>query len=371
MLRSSRAGLPWPRIRPAGCSVSSLPMRSTRKSSSYGRRHCCRQAHNMRKQLQVSWLVAAMLGAVLVPMSARAQDDDQGPQIRGLTKIDTTVRLDRGGAVDLSLISGRIRVIGWDRPDVKISASIESGFLRFDANSSRVTLSVEDHDDRGRRHNHNDSGDARYDVSVPRGVRLILEAVSGDITASGSQGEIEATSVSGDVDVSDGVRSVNAEAVSGSVSVARVNGGLRTETVSGDLRAQDVTGDLEASSVSGNIHLVRVQSRDVRTETVSGDIIYTGTIEPSGRYGYESHSGTIRLNIPKQSGAQFSIETFSGELSTDFPVTLPPTPRGRRSDTGHVEFTIGDGRARVTAQTFSGEIIINSGSDSTTRRDDE
>jgi DUF4097 and DUF4098 domain-containing protein YvlB len=322
----------------------------------------------MRRQLQVSCVIAVTLVAV-APMVARAQDDDQGAQIRGLTRIDTTVRLDRGGAVDLSLISGKIRVTGWDRPDVKISATIESGFLRFDANSSRVTLSVDDNDDRGRRHNHNNVGEARYDVSVPRGVRLILEAVSGDVATTGSQGEIEATSVSGDVDVSDGVRSVSAEAVSGSVTVARVNGSLRTETVSGDLRAQDVTGDLEASSVSGNIHLIGVKSKDVRTETVSGDIIYTGSIEPSGSYGYETHSGTIRLNIPKGSGAQFSVETFSGDLSTDFPVTVPPGRRGKETD--RVEFTLGDGRARVTAQTFSGRIIINSGSDSNTRRDDE
>jgi DUF4097 and DUF4098 domain-containing protein YvlB len=324
----------------------------------------------MRKQLQVSRVIAVTLVAV-APMVARAQNDDQGAQLGGLTRIDTTVRLDRGGAVDLSLISGKIRVTGWDRPDVKITASIESGRLEFEANSSRVRLSVDDDSYDGRRHNRNNVGDARYDVSVPRGSRLILEAVSGDIIAAGSQGEIEANSVSGDVTVSDGIGSVNAEAVSGSVSVARVKGGLRTETVSGELRAEDVTGDTEASSVSGDIRLIRVQSKDVRAETVSGDIVYTGSIEPSGRYGYESHSGTIRLNIPKGAGAQFSVETFSGELSTDFPVTLPPSSRRGRDNGGHVEFTIGDGRARVTAQTFSGEIVVNTGSDSTTRREDE
>src|SRR3954464_15687585 len=112
----------------------------------------------MTTKLKIARVTIQVALLVALPLSARAQDD------RPITKIDTTVRLDRGGAVDLSLISGRIRVIGWDRPDVKISASIESGFLRFDANSSRVTLSVEDNDDRGRRHNHNDSGDARYDV---------------------------------------------------------------------------------------------------------------------------------------------------------------------------------------------------------------
>jgi hypothetical protein len=322
----------------------------------------------MKKEMALSRLILAAGVLAAVPLSARAQNN-QGLQIRGLTRIDTTVRLDRGGAVDLSLISGKIRVTGWDRPDVKVSATIESGLLRFSANSSRVSLSVDDSDDdggRGRRHNN--VGDASYDVSVPRGSRLILEAVSGDITAKGSQGEIEASSVSGDVDVSDGLRSVSAEAVSGSVSVGSINGDVHAETVSGELRAENVSGNVEASSVSGSIRLVRIQSKDVRTETVSGDITYTGTIEPSGRYSFESHSGELRLNIPRGAGAQFSVETFSGDLSTDFPVTLQPTQKRRE---GRVEFTIGDGRAKVTAQTFSGRIVINSGSDSTTRRDDD
>jgi Putative adhesin len=322
----------------------------------------------MKNRIILSRLVVIAVVAMALPLSAKAQDE--GVQIRGLTRIDTTVRLDRGGAVDLSLISGRIRVTGWDRSDVKVTATIESGMLRFTSNSSRVSLSVDDSDDGGRRgHRHNNVGDARYDVSVPRGSRLILEAVSGDITSKGSQGEIEATSVSGDVDVTDGVRTVSAEAVSGSVHAAQVNGNLRTETVSGDLRAENVSGNVEASSVSGSIRLVGIQSKDVRTETVSGDIVYTGTIEPSGRYSFESHSGALRLNIPRGAGAQFSVETFSGDLQSDFPVMLrPQSSLGRE---GHIEFTIGDGRAKITAQTFSGSIIINNGSDSTTRRDDE
>jgi DUF4097 and DUF4098 domain-containing protein YvlB len=318
--------------------------------------------------MKPSPLILAAAAVMALPLSAVAQDN-QGLQIRGLNRIDTTVRLDRGGAVDLSLVSGRIRVTGWDRSDVKITASIETGRLRFDANSSRVSLSVEDSDNQGRRgHRHNDVGDAQFVVSVPRGSRLILEAVSGDVMARGSQGEIEATSVSGDVDVSDGVRAVSAEAVSGSVHVSQVNGNVRTEAVSGDLRAENVSGNIEASSVSGNIHLVGIQSKDVRTETVSGDITYSGSIEPSGRYSFEAHSGTIRLNIPRGAGARFSVETFSGDVTTDVPVTIPPGSKRRE---GRMDFTIGDGRARVTANTFSGSIVINTGSDSSTRRDDE
>src|SRR3982074_2103932 len=155
-------------------------MRSTRRSSFYGRRQCCRQAHKMKNEMNLGLIVAAAVVTAL-PLAAKAQDE--GVQIRGRTQIDTTVRLDRGGAVDLSLISGKIRVTGWDRPDVKGSATIESGILRCDANSSRVSLSVEDSDNDGRRRSrHNNVGDAQYVVSVPRGSRLILEAVSGGVS---------------------------------------------------------------------------------------------------------------------------------------------------------------------------------------------
>jgi DUF4097 and DUF4098 domain-containing protein YvlB len=318
----------------------------------------------MKNEMKLNPLIVAAALLMALPLGASAQ------VYRSRAQIDTTVRLDRGGAVDLSLISGRIRVTGWDRPDVKVSASIDRGELRLDANSSRVSLTVDQTDDDHRDRGRHDIGDARYDVSVPRGARLILEAVSGDVAATGSQGEIEASSVSGDVDVTDGVREVSVESVSGSVHAARVNGNLRAESVSGDVRVESVTGNLEASTVSGNLRLSGVQSKDVRTETVSGDVVYSGSIDGGGRYSFESHSGTIRLNIPRGSGAQFSVETFSGDISTDFPVTVPAgLGRGRKE--GRMEFTVGDGRARVTAQTFSGSIVINNGADSTTRRDDE
>lgn len=309
--------------------------------------------------MKLTRLITAAVVAMALPLTAKAQD------VRGPTQIDTTLRLDRQGTVDLSLISGRIRVTGWDRQEVKISASVERGVLQLDANTSRINLTV-DMPEGSRRHN---LGDARYDVSVPRGTRLILEGVSANISATGSEGEIEANSVSGDVEITGGTREVNVESVSGSVRASQVNGNLRAESVSGDVRIENVSGNVEASSVSGGLRLVGVQSKDVRTETVSGDVLYAGNIDPNGKYSFESHSGTLRLDILRGAGAQFSVETFSGDIDTDFPVTMRPGQTKKQN--GRLEFSIGDGRARVSAQTFSGRILINSSSDSTTRRDDE
>lgn len=308
--------------------------------------------------MKLTPLVVVAALALALPGLAGAQ---------GRYQIDTTVRLDRQGTVDLSLVSGRIRVTAWDRQEVKVSA-ISSGTqrLRFDATSSRVTLGIEEDHGRGR----HTTSNARFDVSVPRDARVNLDVVSGDIACTGTESEVEASSVSGSVEVIGGARAVSVESVSGSVRASQVNGNLRAESVSGSVRAENITGIVEASTVSGTIQLVGIQSRDVRTETVSGNIVYTGSIDAGGRYNFESHSGNLRLTIPRNTGARVSVETFSGDVDTDFPVVMPSSDRARRR--GSFEFTIGDGRARISAATFSGHIVINNReSVPSTRRDDE
>jgi DUF4097 and DUF4098 domain-containing protein YvlB len=277
-------------------------------------------------------------------------------------RLDTTVRLSLRGTVDLSLVSGKITVRGWDLPDVRILASTENGALRFDATANRVTLRVDQEGQAGR-----PRVDASYDVSVPRGTRLRLQTASGNITASGSQGEISATTVSGAIDVSGGRRQVTLESVSGPIRASQLAGDVRAQNVSGSVRAENVSGRIEAWTVRGAIRLVGLRSNDVRAETASGEIVYAGRVATGGTYEFESHSGTIRLTIPPSPGAHFRLETVSGVVQTDFPVDTVPAAGGRKS--GRVEFTIGDGRAKVTARTFSGRIFVKSGADPTIRRD--
>jgi DUF4097 and DUF4098 domain-containing protein YvlB len=309
----------------------------------------------MENAMKPRHIIALVLFGVMLPLGAEAQ---------GRSQIDTTVSLEAPGTVDLSLISGSIQVTGWDRAEVKVFAVAEGDArLRFDAESNRVSLTVDDESGRHRHH----GGEARYEVSVPRGTALILEAVSGNITASGSDGEIEASSVSGQVQVTGGKRKVSVESVSGWVRASRISGNLRAESVSGDVRADSIGGNVDASSVSGNISLLGVQSRDVRSETVSGNIHYIGTIEAGGNYDFESHSGTLRLDIPRGSGARVSVETFSGDVDTNFPAVLPAGESLK--ERGRFGFTIGDGSARISAASFSGPIIIRSG-DSTRRKNE-
>jgi hypothetical protein len=64
----------------------------------------------------------------------------------------------------------------------------------------------------------------------------------------------------------------------------------------------------------------------------------------------------VTLTIPPTSSARFSLETFSGEVESDFPFTLQPNRQRRQGQ--RLEFTVGAGEARVSAESFSGGIVI-------------
>jgi DUF4097 and DUF4098 domain-containing protein YvlB len=283
--------------------------------------------------------------ALVLPVPAMAQDG---------ARVDTTVRINLRGTVDLALLAGTITVRGWDQSDVRVTASAEAGTLSFDANANRVKVRVVQ--PAGRR----SPAAASYDVSVPRGTRLRLQSASGNITASGSQSDVSATTVSGIIDVSGARSRVMLESVSGPIRVSQVGGDVRAQNVSGSVHAENVSGRLEAWAVNGDIRLIGVLANEIRAETVGGDIVYAGRVATGGIYDFESHSGAIRLTIPGRSSARFQLETVRGAVQADFPMT---TPVGAGRKGGRVEFVIGDGRATVTARTFSGGISIKSDPD--------
>ena len=98
--QSSRAGRPSPRILPAGCSTNSLHMRSTRRSSFYGRRQCCRPIHNMRNEMKLQRLIVAASWSWPL-RSPQRRRTSRGCRYAAYSDRHYS-EIDRGGAVDLS-----------------------------------------------------------------------------------------------------------------------------------------------------------------------------------------------------------------------------------------------------------------------------
>ena len=90
--------------------------------------------------------------------------------------------------------------------------------------------------------------------------------------------------------------------------------------------------------------------------SISGNITFTGDLEPNGRYELTSHSGNIRLAVAAGTGFQVEATSFSGTITSDIPITMQGGQNGRRNRA--LRGTVGDGGAVLDLTTFSGTILI-------------
>ncbi len=267
---------------------------------------------------------------------------------QGVSRIDTTFAFPSDGTVDLSGFDADITVTGWTRAEARVVARTERGNLRYRFSRSRISLEAEGR--RGR-------GDARFELHVPTGVHVILRSSSGDLNVTGTGGSVEARSSSGDVTVSGAGDRVEVSSLSGSVTVRSMTGEVDASSLGGDVYLRDVKARrIRGESTSGDVELTNVTSADIDASSVSGDILFTGPIDPRGTYSFASHAGDVTLTVPAGISARIGVETFNGELDSDFPITLQSGSDRRTIE--RMEFSIGAGDARVIVESFSGDINI-------------
>ena len=128
----------------------------------------------------------------------------------------------------------------------------------------------------------------------------------------------------------------------------------QASSVSGDVRMDGTHGDVSASSVSGDIRLTNVQATGVRATSVSGDVdVGIAQLTGSGDLTFRSVSGNVTVAVPTGLNADFSMSTISGQLNTDFPMTLS----GRMGRRG-INARIGSGGRNFHVSTISGDVRL-------------
>jgi DUF4097 and DUF4098 domain-containing protein YvlB len=293
-------------------------------------------------------LSAVLAATTALPAQAQRRRDDGRTFDRGTTRLDTTVALNPGGLVALSARDGDIVVRTGAANQVVVRATSGRGPVRFDASSNRVAVDASD-----------DAGDVRLEVTVPPGARVSAQSQDGDVSVRGTGGDVSVHSQNGDVTVDRAAGHIEFGTLSGDITGSHLTGDVDASSVSGSLALSDVNGDLTAQSVSGDVKLSRITSRSVDAQTTGGDVSFDGAIDPSGRYQLTTHSGDVRLTLPEKASAQLTVSTWSGTIDSDFPITLQPGEHGIGvATTKRFTFNIGGGAARISAETFSGDVVI-------------
>lgn len=192
---------------------------------------------------------------------------------------------------------------------------------------------------------------------VPHGSELDVNVVSADLKLRELDGRsVDARSVSGDLDLQQvNPARLNAQTVSGDV---KANGGAsdvnRFQSVSGDVEASGTSGRIELESVSGDVDIEGVDVSELSAESVSGDIV--ARIRPAERARLEvsSHSGSVDLYLPAESGVRVSAETFSGSIDSAFGGQV----RSGRGPGESLSAETGAATVEIKANTFSGNVRI-------------
>lgn len=302
----------------------------------------------IRRSATVAALGVALLG---IPAGdAAAQRDARGQSI------DTTFAFAPNGDVEIRMPhigagSADVSVTAWPRSEVRVVGETDRGELTIDASSRRLEI--------GTRSGGVMARVDRLTLQVPVGTRVRINSGSGDIAVRGVQGGVDVTSYNGDIELANVTERIRAKTYNGDLTLVDSRGHVEVSATNGDLELRGVSGEIDVKTLNGDIDLTGIVAKVVHAKTMSGTITYDGSIDADGEYTFSAFSGGVDLMIPRNTGATLTVSTFSGTIdSPDFPLTLRPGTQARESKGQSMTFTLGNGGARVSLESFSGEIRI-------------
>lgn len=236
-------------------------------------------------------------------------------------------RVGAAGRFSLNNVSGDITLRGVEGEEVIVNARWEHGSgdraLPLAVRRDEGSLLVET-DEQSNWFSFRHRGAITFDVSVPFGARVEIQAVSADIDAHGLTGDQSYKTVSGDL-VIDGV-----------------GGRVSATTVSGDLQLTAVRPiEVNATTTSGDIEASAPTFQPVRLRTVSGDMSVRGGFAAGPQHTVESVSGDL------------SLETRSG-LTVDTKRGLDFTKKDNNKP-----MVSGDGSANLRFRSLSGDVRLS------------
>jgi len=141
---------------------------------------------------------------------------------------------------------------------------------------------------------------ADYDVRMPAGGGVEVEAEVGNVSVAGLDGNVTVRAESGDVTVRDVAGDVSVESEQGDVTV----GGMRTDT-----------GNLELVVGSGDVVLEDLILGTLEADVEAGDVTLSGRFSGEGRVSVET--GDITANLPPGDATNLAFETLVGGISRE------------------------------------------------------
>jgi DUF4097 and DUF4098 domain-containing protein YvlB len=253
-----------------------------------------KMTHSDKRLTLVS--LATLLGALAVCSAEEVREE-----------FHQTHPLNQQGHVHLENVNGNVRIVTWDRDEIKVDAikrakkqeHLDEVKIELEAKPDRISIKTKYPDSKTRR-NKNNSTSVDYTLTVPRQSNLN--------------------------------------------KISTVNGGIEIEKMSGNVEANSVNGNVTASGLSGETQL----------STVNGSV--KGTFaELKKRVSLNSVNGSVTIALPPDASADISADTVHGGISSDFSLKAKKNfPVGQ-----DLHGKLGEGGPAVKISTVNGGIHLD------------
>jgi DUF4097 and DUF4098 domain-containing protein YvlB len=218
-----------------------------------------------------------------------------------------TYPLNKQGRVHLENVNGNVRIVTWDREEIKVDAikrakkqeHLDEVKIDVDAKPDRIRIKTK-HSDSKTRRERNNSASVEYTLTVPGSCHL------------------------------DGVSTVN-----GGIEIEKVSGDVEANSVNGQVKAVGLSGDVDLSTVNGSVKAIFAElKKDASLKSVNGG---------------------VTISLPPEANADVSASTLHGGINSDFSLkTRKHFPVGQ-----NLEGKLGEGGPKVEMSTVNGGIRID------------
>ena len=209
--------------------------------------------------------------------------------------------------------NGGIKVNGWDKEEVALTAQIKDSAKR------KIELVVQhpgaDLDIEARfeqpavSFNFGFASSPRCEMTlnVPRRVLAYFRTTNGSVAVTTLDGYARCETTNGDITLKDISGEVQAETTNGSLEAASLRARIKGGTTNGGIRLKDVEGGVALETTNGTVHAENLDGWDegIKLESTNGDIdVILG--KATGVIHAENTNGSLDIKVPSAQAIEIS-----------------------------------------------------------------
>src|SRR6266550_1263217 len=284
--------------------------------------------------------IAIVLGAMMLVASPLAAQK----------KIERRIPLGIEGAFRVMNMVGSVVIHGWSKDTVLIRGTLAPGDQFYAGGGyTGAKMFIESANDRNPK-------PTSLEIWVPARARVWVKTATAPIDVDGVDGGLDLYTVSATIEVTGNPRELNAEAIDGDIHINGSPAWLRAKSASGAITFRGASSDAGLSTVSGAVKVEGGPFERTKIETVTGNVSFSGRVERSGTFDFDTHSGSVDIAVPDKTGASFSVVSIAGTITNNVSRSMPTTGRfGRGSE---LTTEIGDPGAKISVRTFKGAVTL-------------